>query len=246
MAGHSKWSNIQHRKGAQDAKRSKIFTKHIKAIKSAAKKGDPDPATNPHLRNAIEKAYASNLPKDKIERAIGLSDDDVDYLEVRYEGYGPAGVAVMVDCLTDNKNRTVADVRHSFTKCGGNLGTDGSVAYLFTKAGNISFEKGEDEERIMEIAIEAGADDIETQSDGSIDISTTPEAFNTVKTQLTDAGLTPSYAEITLNATTQVDIDDLETAQKILKLNQLLEDNDDVQQVYINADFSDAVLEQLK
>ena len=247
MAGHSKWANIQHRKKAQDAKRGKLFTKLIREITVAARMGGGDPEANPRLRAAVDKALAGNMTKDTIERAIkrGSGDTDGDnYEEVRYEGYGPNGVAVMVDCLTDNRNRTVSEVRHAFTKSGGNLGTDGSVAYLFTKTGVISFAPGADEDAIMEAALEAGAEDVVSNDDGSIDVTTAPEDFMDVKDALTAAGLESVNAEVTMNPSTTVDLG-LDDAQKVMRLIDMLEDLDDVQNVYTNADFSDEVMAQL-
>jgi len=247
MAGHSKWANIQHRKGAQDAKRGKLFTKLIREITVAARLGGADPAANPRLRAAIDKALGSNMNKDTIERAVkrGAGAQEGDNFEaVRYEGYGPNGVAVMVDCLTDNRNRTVAEVRHAFSKAGGNLGTDGSVAYLFTKAGVIGFAAGSDEEQLMEVALEAGAEDVITGDDGSIEVITLPEDFSAVKEALEAASLTPEYAEVTMRPSTTVALG-LEDAQKVLRLVDMLEDLDDVQQVYSNADIPADVLEKM-
>ncbi len=247
MAGHSKWANIQHRKGAQDAKRGKLFTKLIREITVAARLGGADPAANPRLRAAIDKALGSNMSKDTIERAVkrGAGAQEGDNFEaVRYEGYGPNGVAVMVDCLTDNRNRTVAEVRHAFSKAGGNLGTDGSVAYLFTKAGVIGFPAGSDEEQLMEVALEAGAEDVVTGDDGSIEVITLPEDFSAVKEALEAASLTPEYAEVTMRPSTTVALG-LEDAQKVLRLVDMLEDLDDVQQVYSNADIPAEVLEKM-
>jgi YebC/PmpR family DNA-binding regulatory protein len=247
MAGHSKWANIQHRKKAQDAKRGKLFTKLIREITVSARVGGPDPGANPRLRAAIDKALGGNMTKDTIERAVKKgagSQDDANFEEVRYEGYGPNGVAVMVDCMTDNRNRTVAEVRHAFSKCGGNLGTDGSVAYLFSKVGTLTFEPGSDEEKIMEAALEAGAEDVVNNDDGSIDVMTTPENFMDVKETMIKTGLKPAQADITMNPATTTDLD-LEGAEKIQKLVDMLEDLDDVQNVYTNADFSDEVMAQL-
>jgi len=247
MAGHSKWANIRHRKSAQDAKRGKIFTKLIRELTVAARLGGADPAANPRLRAAIDKALSHNMPKDTIQRAINKgsgAQDGSDYEEVRYEGYGPGGVAVMVDCLTDNRNRTVAEVRHAFTKAGGNLGTDGSVAYLFSKAGVINFPAGSDEDAIMEGALEAGAEDVVTHDDGSIEVLTTPEDFEAVKQALVDAGLEPESAEVTMRASTSVKLDAAD-AEKMIRLLERLEDLDDVQQVYSNADISEDVLAKI-
>lgn len=248
MAGHSKWANIKHRKAAQDAKRGKIFTKLIREIVVAAKMGGADQECNPRLRDAVSKALAANMKKDTVENAIkrgaGAGEGE-NYDEVRYEGYGTNGVAVMVDCLTDNINRTVAEVRHAFTKCGGNLGTDGSVAYLFTKTGILSFPAGSDEDAIMEAALEAGAEDVVSNDDGSIDVMTTPEDFNSVKEAMIAAGLEPEMAEVTMKPSTTVDMD-LESAEKIVRLVDMLEDLDDVQNVYSNAEFSEEIMAQLQ
>jgi len=247
MAGHSKWANIKHRKGAQDARRGKLFTKLIREITVAAKLGGPDADANPRLRTAVDKALAANMPKDTISRAIKRgtgAQQGENFVEVRYEGYGPNGVAVMVDCLTDNINRTVSEVRHAFSKCGGNLGTDGSVAYLFSQAGILSYANGIDEDTIMEAAIEAGVEDVITNDDGSIDVITTPEDFTRVRDAMKAAGLPPAEAEITMQPATSVDLD-LEDAEKIVRLVDMLEDLDDVQNVYSNADFSQEVLQQL-
>ncbi len=247
MAGHSKWANIQHRKGAQDAKRGKLFTKLIREITVAARIGGGDVASNPRLRAAIDKALSGNMTKETIERAVkrgsGATDGE-DYVEIRYEGYGPNGLAVMVDCLTDNRNRTVAEVRHAFSKCGGNLGTDGSVAYLFNKLGVISYPAGCDEDAIMEAALEAGAEDIVTHDDGSVDVQTTAENFLDVKDAMIKAGFEPEHAEVTQQASTTVELD-LEGAEKMLRMISMLEDLDDVQNVYSNADVSAEVMAQL-
>ncbi len=247
MAGHSKWANIRHRKGAQDARRGKIFSKLIREITVAAKMGGGDPASNPRLRTAIDKALGQNMTKDTIDRAVKRGSGDTEgenYEELRYEGYGAAGVAVMVDCLTDNRNRTVGEVRHAFTKRGGNLGTDGSVAYLFSKQGILSYPAGSDEDKIMEMALEAGAEDVVTNDDGSIDVITAPENFVDVKEAMAAAGLKPENSDVTMTPSTTVDLS-LDDAQKVMGLIDMLEDLDDVQNVYTNADFSDAVLEQL-
>lgn len=238
MAGHSKWHNIQHRKNAQDKKRGKIFTKLIREITTAAKMGGGDPDANPRLRAAIDKAYAGNMTKDTIQRAIKRGaggDDGTEMFELRYEGYGPAGVAVLVDCLSDNKNRTVAEVRHAFSKSGGNLGTSGSVAYLFTKTGVITYAPGNNEDAIMEAAIEAGATDVVRNDDASIEVITEPDDMMTIKDALIAATLTPDDADIMMLAATEVDIDDEDTAEKINRLIDMLEDLDDVQHVYTNA-----------
>lgn len=247
MAGHSKWANIQHRKGAQDAKRGKLFTKFIREITVSARAGGGDPGNNPRLRAVIDKALTANLSKDVIERAIkkGIGANDTDhYEEVRYEGYGPGGVAVMVDCLTDNRNRTVGEVRHAFSKAGGNLGTDGSVAYMFAKTGVLSYPAGVDEDRLMEAALEAGADDVIADADGSAEVLTSPDNFDAVKDALVAAGLAPESAEITQRAAnvTSLNQDD---AEKMVRLLERLEDLDDVQNVYSNADISEEILAKL-
>ena len=248
MAGHSKWANIKHRKGAQDAKRGKIFTKMIREITVAAKgPGGGDPANNPSLRSAIDKALGANMKRDTIDntikKALGAVDGVV-YESVRYEGYGPGGTAVMVNCLTDNRNRSVADVRHAFSKVGGNLGTDGSVAYLFRKVGIIHFAPGLDEDALMEVALEAGADDVVINDDGSLDVFTTPEEYLAVKDAIVASGYLPENAEVTMHADVKTELD-AEAAEKMLKLIDRLEDLDDVQDVYSNADISDVVMESL-
>ena len=247
MAGHSKWANIKHRKAAQDAKRGKIFTKLIREIVVAAKMGGADLDSNPRLRDAVSKALSANMKKDTVENAIkrgaGAGEGE-NYDEIRYEGYGPGGVAVMVDCLTDNRNRTVSEVRHAFTKAGGNLGTDGSVSYLFSKVGTLSYPADSDEDQIMEAALEAGAEDVESNDDGSIDVSTVPESLTDVKEAMITAGLVPEIAEVTMKPSTSVDLQ-LEDAEKVMRLVDTLEDLDDVQNVYTNADFSDEVMAQL-
>jgi len=245
MAGHSKWANIQHRKGAQDAKRAKLFTRLIREITVAARMGGDDPSANPRLRAAIDKGLAGNMTKDAIERAIkrgAKATDGNNYEEVRYEGYGPGGIAVMVDCMTDNRNRTVAEVRHAFGKCGGNLGTAGSVAYLFEKVGILSFPPGSDEDQIMEVALEAGAQDV--VDDDSIEVLTAPDVFYPVKEAMEKAKLIPTQAEVTMRASTNTALD-LDNAKKMLRLLDMLEDLDDVQQVYSNADIRDDIMAQL-
>lgn len=247
MAGHSKWANIKHRKAAQDAKRGKIFTKLIRELVVAAKSGGGSPEDNPRLRAAIDKALGNNMKRDTIDKAIarGAGADDADnYEEVTYEGYGVGGIAVLVECMTDNRNRTVSDVRHAFSKRGGNLGTDGSVAYLFNRTGQISYPPGSDEDQIMEAALEAGAEDVVTNEDGSVDVLTAWEDFSTVKESLTAAGLEPEQAEVTMLATTTVALD-REAAEKLLALVDHLEDLDDVQNVYTNADIPDEVMAEL-
>jgi YebC/PmpR family DNA-binding regulatory protein len=238
MAGHSKWANIQHRKKAVDAKRGKIFTRINRELVVAAREGGGDPDSNPRLRLAIDKANAANMPKDNIERAVKKATGDlegVSYEELRYEGYAPGGVAVMVECMTDNRNRTVAEVRHAFTKYGGNLGTDGSVAYLFTKIGVLNFAPGTSEDDVMEVALDAGADDIVTEDDGMIEVTTSPESFSAVVAAMEAAGLQPENAEVTMRASTEVSLD-AETGEKVLRFLDVLEDLDDTQDVYSNAD----------
>ncbi|MDT8407831.1 MAG: YebC/PmpR family DNA-binding transcriptional regulator [Methylococcales bacterium] len=244
MAGHSKWANIKHRKAGQDAKRGKIFTKLIREISVAARAGGGDPATNPTLRTAIDKALGQNMKRDTIDNTIKKATGAVDadnYEAVRYEGYGPSGVAIMVDCLTDNRNRTVAEVRHAFTKAGGNLGTDGSVAYLFSHVGILSYAPETDEDRLMEAALEAGADDVVTHDDGSFDVMVTPENYLDVKQALTDAGLTPDNAELTQQPATTIELD-ADDSEKLIRLIDRLEDLDDVQDVYSNAEFADSTM----
>jgi len=238
MAGHSKWANIQHRKKAVDAKRGKIFTQINRVLSVAAREGGGDPDSNPALRLAIEKANAVNMPKDNIERAIKKATGDLDgvtYEELTYEGYAPGGVAVMVECLTDNRNRTVAEVRHAFTKYGGNLGTDGSVAYLFSKIGVLNFAPGTSEDDVMEVALDAGADDVVTEDDGSIEVLTSPEAYADVSAAMREAGLTPENSEITMRASVEVELD-AEGGEKVLRFLDALEDLDDTQDVFSNAD----------
>ena len=248
MAGHSKWANIQHRKNAQDAKRGKLFTKLIREITVSARMGDPDPASNPRLRTAVDKALAGNMTRDTIDRAIKRgagTQDGENYEEVRYEGYGPGGVAVMVDCVTDNRNRTVAEVRHAFTKAGGNLGTDGSVAYQFNKSGILSYPPGTDEDRVMEAALEAGAVDVLENDDGSVDVLTEPDSFVDVKQTMAAAGLVPENAEVTMRADNASPLE-RDDAEKMIRLLEVLEDLDDVQEVYSNADISEEILKQLE
>ncbi len=247
MAGHSKWANIRHRKGAQDAKRGKLFTRLIREITVAARESGADPAANPRLRTAIDNALSNNVPKDKIERALsrgGGGANSASVEEIRYEGYGPGGVAVLVDCMTDNRNRTVSEVRHAFNKFGGNLGTDGSVTYLFQKTGILSYPAGSNEDAIMEVALEAGVDDVTANDDGSIDVLVSPDAFVDTKQTMVDAGLVPEQAEVTMRPSTSVALDS-ETAEKMLKLFDALEDLYDVQNVYSNADISEDVLNQV-
>ena len=247
MAGHSKWANIKHRKAAQDAKRGKVFTKIIREIVVAARMGGGLPEDNPRLRAVMDKALTANMKKDTIEKAIarGTGDgDDSNYEEVTYEGYGSGGVAVLVECMTDNRNRTVAEVRHAFSKRGGNLGTDGSVAYLFSRVGQISFDPDIDEDALMEVALEAGADDLVNNDDGSVDIITPWEDFMQIKDAIEAAGFAPANAEVTMLPSTTVELDQ-DGAETILGLIDMLEDLDDVQNVYTNADIPQAVLEAL-
>lgn len=237
MAGHSKWANIKHRKARQDAKRGKVFTKLIRELVVAARNGGPNPEDNPTLRSVMDKALTANMKKDTIEKAIargaGNADGD-DYEAMTYEGYGAGGVAFYVKCLSDNRNRTVSEVRHAFSKCGGNLGTDGSVAYLFSNAGQLFIESGE-ENAIMEAALEAGAEDVVSNDDGSFEIRTAPEDFLDVKNALVEAGYEVE-GEVTMIPSTEAELDS-ETAEKILRLIDMLEDLDDVQAVYTNAAF---------
>jgi len=246
MAGHSKWANIKHRKGAQDAKRGKIFTKIIREISVAAKAGG-DVANNPSLRAVIDKALGANMKRDTINNTIKKATgtmEGVNYEDVRYEGYGPGGTAVLVDCLTDNRNRTVAEVRHAFSKAGGNLGTDGSVAYLFNKVGIISYGSNVDEDTILEAAMDAGAEDIITNDDGSVDVITAAADYLKIKEAMVTAGFEPENSQLTMQAENQTELN-LATAEKMLRLIDRLEDLDDVQEVYSNADISDDVLEQI-
>jgi len=242
MAGHSKWANIQHRKNRQDAKRGKIFTRLIREITVAARLGGGDPGSNPRLRLAVDKAYDNNMPKENVERAIkrgtgGL--EGANYEEIRYEGYGIGGAAVMVDCMTDNKHRTVADVRHAFTKHGGNLGTEGSVAFLFKHCGQMVFAPGTNEEKLMEAAIDAGAEDVITNDDGSIEVVTGPHDFSGVRKALESAGFKPELAEVTMKPTTE-NLLKGEDAARMQRLIDALESLDDVQEVYTNAVFEQA------
>jgi YebC/PmpR family DNA-binding regulatory protein len=244
MAGHSKWANIRFRKGAQDARRGKLFTKLIREITVAARASGGDPGSNPRLRAAIAKAKAQSMTKDSIERAIrrGTGDDEgAVYEEVRYEGYGPGGVAIMVDCLTDNRNRTVAEVRHAFSRHGGNLGADGSVAYLFTHTGLLSYPSGSNEEKLMEAAIEAGATDVVSNADSSIDVLGEPGSFESLREAMQKAGLTPEHAEVTMRAATSVPVG-LREAEMLLRLLDVLDELDDVQQVHSNADIPENLL----
>jgi YebC/PmpR family DNA-binding regulatory protein len=237
MAGHSKWANIKHKKAAQDAKRGKIFTRLIKEITVAARMGGGDPNSNPRLRLAVDKAYEQNMPKDNVERAIKRGSGDlegVNYEEVRYEGYGIAGAAVLVDCMTDNRVRTVADVRHAFTKYGGNLGTDGSVAFLFKHCGQLLFPPGTDENELMEAALEAGAEDIVTNNDKSIEVITAPYEFVEIRAALDKAGFKAELGEVTMKPASETPLSGDEAA-KMQKLLDALESIDDVQEVYTTA-----------
>ena len=237
MAGHSKWANIKHKKAATDAKRGKIFTRLIKEITVASRIGGGDVGSNARLRLAVDKAYENNMPKDTIERALkrGAGElEGVNYEEVRYEGYGIAGAAVMVDCLTDNKTRTVADVRHAFTKYGGNLGTDGSVAFLFKHCGQLMFAPGTGEDKLMEAALEAGADDVIANDDGSFEVVTGPYDFAQVKEALAKAGLKAEFAEVSMKAANEAELTG-DDAVKMQKLLDALEAIDDVQDVYTTA-----------
>ena len=239
MAGHSKWANIKHRKAAADAKRGKIFTRLIKEITVAARLGGADTGGNPRLRLAVDKALDNNMPKDTIERAIKKGSgglEGANYEEIRYEGYGVGGAAVMVDCLTDNKQRTVAEVRHAFSKFGGNLGTDGSVAFLFTHCGQFAFAPGVDEDAVMEAALSGGADDVSSEEDGSIEVITSPTKFTAVRQAFADAGLAPELAEVTFKPTTETELLS-EDGEKMQKLIDALENLDDVQDVYTTAVF---------
>lgn len=249
MAGHSKWSQIKHKKSAQDAKRGKLFTKLIREIMVAARIGGGDPAGNPRLRAAIDAAKSANMPKDNIERAIKKGTGELEgvaYEEVTYEGYGPGGVAVLVEAMTDNRQRTVADVRHIFAKRGGNLGEPGSVAWMFEKKGVIIVEKEEiDEDKLMDIALEAGAEDLVDQGD-TWEVHTDPQVYEAVKKAIEEAGISISQAKLDMVPQNLVEVTDPQVAEKILKLMDALEDNDDVQNVYANFDIPDEVLEKMK
>ncbi len=248
MAGHSKWANIKHKKAANDKKRAKVWTKIIREITVAAREGvTSDPNASPRLRLAVDKALGSNMPKDTIERAAKRGAGELEganYDEIRYEGYGPGGVAVMVDTMTDNKNRTVSEVRHAFTKAGGNLGTDGSVSYMFKAVGVLPFPEGTDEDALMEAALESGADDVVTDDDGSMEVLCDPSDFVAVSTALKEAGFDIEDGEVTMRADTLSPLD-ADTAEKLLRLVDVLEELDDVQEVYSNADIPDEVMEKL-
>jgi len=247
MAGHSKWANIKHRKAAQDAKRGKIFTKLIRELVVAAKAGGPNPDDNPRLRAAVDKALGANMKRDTVDKAIARgagAGEGENYDDITYYCYAPGGIAVLVECMTDNRNRTVGDVRHGFAKRGGNLGTDGSVAYLFNRIGQISYEPGVDEEALMDAALEAGAEDIKSHDDGSVDVETSFEEFLNVKDGLVAAGFEPVHAEVAMVADITVPLDK-DGAEKLLDMIDSLEDLDDVQNVYTNAQIPDEVMEEL-
>jgi YebC/PmpR family DNA-binding regulatory protein len=248
MAGHSKWANIKHRKGAVDAKRGKIFTKLIKEITVAARMGGGDPAANPRLRSAIAAAKAVNMPKDNVERGIkkGTGElEGVSYEEILYEGYGPGGVAVLVECMTDNRNRTVADVRSFFSKANGNLGESGCVSWMFDKKGSIMIDKETiDEEKLMDIALEAGAEDV-VDEDGVFQVLTAPEDFETVREALENDGIAYSEASLSMIPQNVVEVNDEKTATQLMKLIDNLEDNDDVQHVHANFDIPDEIIEAI-
>lgn len=248
MAGHSKWSNIKHRKGAQDAKRAKVFTRLGKELTIAAKEAGGDPNFNPRLRLAIDKAKAANMPKDNLERAIkkGTGElEGVDYIEIRYEGYGPEGTAFIVEVVTDNKNRSASEVRAAFSKRGGNLGTDGAVSWMFQKKGEISIvSEGVDADELMMAALEAGAEDVKDE-DGNFIVLTEPNECNLVAEELKKAGYNVLEAEVSMLPDNKVEITDLETAKKVMTLYDALDDLDDVNDVYSNFDISDELLEQM-
>jgi YebC/PmpR family DNA-binding regulatory protein len=247
MAGHSKWANIQHRKGRQDKARGKLFTKLIREVTVAARIGGSDLDSNPRLRTAVDKAKSQSMPKDNIERAISKGSgegDDFNLEEVTYEGYGPGGVAILIESMTDNRNRTVAEVRHALTKFGGNLGAEGSVSYLFKQTGLITVSGIEDEDKIVETAIELGAEDIEINDDGSIEIMTSPNDLVDIKDALSNEEINIDIAEVTMKAATDVSIN-LKHAQSMMKLLDMLDDLDDIQTVHSNAEISNDILEQL-
>lgn len=238
MAGHSKWANIQHRKRAQDAKRGKLFTRLIREIVIAAKAGGSDLDANPALRTAVDKAKSNSVPKDPIDRAIKRGAGELEgsaYEEIRYEGYGPAGIAFIIECLSDNRNRTVAEVRHAFSKLGGNLGQTGSVSYLFVSTGILLYSPDHDEDSIIEAALDAGAKDVIVDADGSLEVLTEPENYASVKQAMTNAGLEPDESDLTMRANTHIPLNDDDTA-KILRFVDMLEASDDVQAVYYNAE----------
>jgi YebC/PmpR family DNA-binding regulatory protein len=241
MAGHSKWANIQHRKGRQDEKRGKVWTRVIREITVAARQGGGDLSMNPRLRLAVDKAKASNMPADTIKKNIDKATgnlEGVNYEEIRYEGYGIGGAAIIVDCMTDNRVRTVAEVRHAFSKYGGNLGTEGSVAFQFKHVGQFVFAPGTSEDKVMEVALEAGADDVVTDDDGAIEVLCAAPAFEAVKAALEAAGLKPEIAEVTMRAENTVQLTG-EDAQRMQKLLDVIEDLDDTQDVFHNAELSE-------
>ena len=243
MAGHSKWANIKHRKAAQDAKRGKVFTKHIREITVAARAGGGDVDANPALRIAVDKALGANMTRDTVERAIkrGTGDlEGVSYEEIRYEGYAPSGIAVLLDCSTDNKNRTVAEVRHAFSKYNGNMGTEGSVAYMFEKLGVILMPVGADEEQVMDVVLDAGAEDIVTHDDGTVEITCPAEAYHDVVIALDAADLKPESSEVLYKAGIEIEVSK-DDGEKVMRLIDALEDLDDVQDVYTNADFPESM-----
>lgn len=247
MAGHSKWANIQHRKGAQDKRRARIFSKLIRELTVAARLGGPDAAANPRLRLAVDRARAQNMPRDTLDRAIQRGAGNAEgseFVEVTYEGYGPGGAAVMVSCLTDNRNRTVADIRHAFARHGGNLGAEGSVAYLFNQVGQLSYPPGIDEEALLAAALEAGAEDVVSNDDGSVDVLTDPAEFSTVREALDAAGYVPKNAEVTWRSAVAAPLDE-EAGARMTELLEALEEMDDVQHVYSNADIPTQVLERI-
>ena len=243
MAGHSKWANIRHRKAAQDAKRGKVFTKHIREITVAARSGGGDVDANPALRIAVDKALGANMTRDTVERAIkrGTGDlEGVSYEDIRYEGYAPSGIAVLVECSTDNKNRTVAEVRHAFSKYNGNMGNEGSVAYMFQKLGVIVMSEGVDEEQVMDVVLDAGAEDIVTHDDGSVEVTCPATSYHDVIIALDTAGLKTDSSEVLYRADNEIELNESD-AEKVMKLFDALEDLDDVQEVYTNADFPESV-----
>ncbi len=245
MAGHSKWANIKHRKAAQDAKRGKLYTKIIREITVAARLGGAEIEDNPRLRAAVDQAPGANMPKDTVERAIarGAGDQDgSDVEELVYEGYGPGGVAILLEVMTDNRNRTVAEVRHAFSKFGGNLGTDGSVAYLFSKQGIINFAPGTDEEKVMDVVLDAGAEDVDSEADGAVLVTTPWELLSHVVEVLKASDLAPDHAEVAMVAANSSPCDDA-LAEQVICLIDALEELDDVQNVYSNADFPDSMLQ---
>ncbi|HSW92916.1 MAG TPA: YebC/PmpR family DNA-binding transcriptional regulator [Gammaproteobacteria bacterium] len=248
MAGHSKWANIKRHKAKQDAVKGKLYTKLIREVTVSAKLGGADADSNPRLRAALDKAFSANMSRDVIDRAIkrgagGLEGADVE--EVRYEGYGPGGVALMVDCMTNNRNRTVGEIRHAFTKCGGNLGTDGSVSYLFNQLGQLIFAPDANEERIMELALVENAEDVIVNEDKSIEVTTSPDRFLAIRDAMIAAGCQPAQAEISMVAATTISVTDKEAAEKLVRLTDMLEELDDVQEVYSNADIPEAILSEL-